>query len=197
MKKILLHACCAPCACHVVERLSADYDVTLFWYNPNISIPAEYEKRRTELGRFASEKGIPLIEHAPDRNGWARSVREFSLCGERSPRCWACYAFRLEETFRAASEHGIGLVTTALSISPHKDAGRINEAGRILSGSSGTDFLEEDFKKRDGFKRSLELSARYGFYRQEYCGCIYSKLERDRDSDWSRRVREYREANQN
>ena len=195
MQKILLHACCAPCACHVVERLASDYDVSIFWYNPNISIPSEYEKRKEELFRFASGKGIPVLEQRPDKNGWARSVRQFALCGERSPRCWACYAFRLEETFRAAAANGIGLVTTALSISPHKDAARINEAGRGLSLSSGVSFLAEDFKKRDGFKRSLELSARYGFYRQDYCGCIWSKLERDRDSDWSRRVHEYREVN--
>jgi predicted adenine nucleotide alpha hydrolase (AANH) superfamily ATPase len=195
VQKILLHACCAPCACYVVEKLSSDFDVHLYYYNPNISIPSEYEKRKEELYRFAQQKRIPLIEEAPDKKAWALAVRDYALCGERSARCWQCYRFRLASAFRSAASLGYDLVGTALSISPHKDAMRINEAGADLSRQFGLRFLSEDFKKKDGFKKSLELSAHYGFYRQDYCGCIYSKLERDRDSSWSGRVRDFKEKN--
>ena len=194
MRKILLHACCAPCACYVVEKLAPLYDVSLFYYNPNISPPAEYEKRRDELFRFASIKNIPVVEQKPDRTAWACVVKEYILFGERSERCWRCYRMRLDAAFKAACTGGFDLVGTVLTISPHKDARRINEAGSALSASYGIDFLAEDFKKHDGFKKSLQLSAEYGFYRQDYCGCIFSKLERDKTSPWYEKVRVFKES---
>lgn len=194
MKKILLHACCAPCACYVVEKLISLYDVSLFYYNPNISPPSEYEKRRDELLRFASIKSIPVIEQKPDRTAWARVVKDYVLFGERSERCWRCYRVRLDAAFKTAGSGGFDLVGTALSISPHKDVKKINEAGNSLSAMYGIGFLAEDFKKQDGFKKSLQLSADYGFYRQDYCGCIFSKLERDRTSSWYEKVRAFKES---
>ena len=118
----------------------------------------------------------------------SRRVKQYRFFGERSRRCWECYRMRLEESFKKAGELGIASVTTSLSISPHKDAAMINRIGKELEGQYGVRFIEGDFKKGDGYRKSAALSRIYGFYRQNYCGCIYSKLERDRDSAWSRKT---------
>ncbi len=191
-RRILLHTCCAPCMSHVYELLFPEYEVTAFYFNPNIFPPEEYELRIKELRRFSETVSFKIEEEKGREKEWSDAVSPLALYGERSPRCWTCYRFRLEETFRKAAELGFDLVGTCLSISPYKDAGQINRIGLELQEKFGIEFMTADFKKKNGYKRSLELSALYGFYRQDYCGCIYSKMERDRESEWAKKVMEFR-----
>ncbi|MGL4369352.1 MAG: epoxyqueuosine reductase QueH [Spirochaetota bacterium] len=184
MKKILLHSCCAPCACYVSDIVSREYSVSLFYCNPNISPPSEYERRKNECLRFAADKGYDIIEEKPDVVSWMRAVKPHAYKGERSERCWICYRIRMDAAFRTAVKGGFDSVGTVLTISPHKDAARINAIGRELSSLYGIPFLAADFKKQDGFKKSAVLSAQYGFYRQDYCGCVFSLLERKKSSRW-------------
>ncbi len=174
-KSILLHCCCAPCAGHVQNLLGGEYEVVSFFYNPNIHPRREYEKRLDELRRFSRKKAFRLIEGEYDAGEWFRRVKERRFEGERSGRCRLCIAMRLERSFAKAAEESIGLVGTTLSISPHKDASMINELGRGLSARYGIGFFEADFKKNDGFRKSLDISRAEGFYRQNYCGCVYSR----------------------
>ncbi|HOT45676.1 MAG TPA: epoxyqueuosine reductase QueH [Spirochaetota bacterium] len=176
-RSLLLHTCCAPCVSHVYGLFAGSHDVTVFYYNPNIAPQEEYGRRLSELERFGRIKGFPLVVGGYDVKEWTLRVGRFADLGERSQRCWECYRFRLEESFRKAKELGIAAVTTSLSISPHKDAVMINNIGKELEGSFGVAFIEGDFKKNDGFRRSVELSREYGFYRQDYCGCVYSMRE--------------------
>ena len=170
------------------ERLGDTFDPTIFFYNPNIAPVAEYEARRAEVARLAGIIGVPFREGPYHPRVWTDRVREHRFSGEGSRRCHECFALRLEESFRVAAEGGRGAVATTLSISPHKDASVIGRIGSALGERYGVRFINEDFKKKGGYERSVELSRRYGFYRQNYCGCIYSKLERKRDSAWSRRA---------
>ncbi|MBN2079444.1 MAG: epoxyqueuosine reductase QueH [Spirochaetes bacterium] len=183
---ILLHACCAPCAAHVCEFFAGSCDLTIYFFNPNITTPSEYEARRVEVERLAEINGIPYREGPYLPRQWTARVREYRFLGEGSRRCEECFRMRLEDSFRMAAESGIDAVATTLSISPHKDADAINRIGASLQRGYGVRFIGEDFKKKGGYQRSVELSRRYGFYRQNYCGCIYSKLERTRDSSWAR-----------
>lgn len=189
-KEILVHACCAPCFSYVYESLIELYSVVPFFYNPNILPKDEYLKRKNELKKYTESLGCGLIEGRYNVRDWVTQVKQFRFQGERSNRCWTCYRIRLEETFLYASKNGFDLVTTVLSISPHKDARMINSIGRDLSEKYNIGFYEADFKKNNGFARSVELSKESGFYRQDYCGCIYSKMERAKDSSWYRRCRE-------
>jgi predicted adenine nucleotide alpha hydrolase (AANH) superfamily ATPase len=181
MKKtpLLIHACCAPCMSYVYELFAESHSITVFYYNPNIAPRPEYDKRLMELQRFAQVKGFSLVLGEYNIDDWTERVWPHRSYGERSERCWECYRMRLEGSFKKASELGIGAVTTTLSVSPHKDAAMINRIGEDLKRSHGIEFVEGDFKKRNGYKRSVELSRAYGFFRQNYCGCIYSKRERD------------------
>lgn len=162
--------------------------MTFYFYNPNISPRNEYLKRYDELKRFAAKVGVPLIEEERNVKNWVSRVKAYRFKGERSPRCYECYAFRLERTCGYAYEQGFEAFTTVLSISPHKDASMINAIGKGLQKKSGMEFIEADFKKKDGYKKSLQLSKEYGFYRQDYCGCMYSRLERDKKSWWSQKL---------
>ncbi len=173
-RTVLLHTCCAPCISSVQERLESEYAVVSFYYNPNIAPAAEYRRRLEELRRFSLIKQFPLVEGCYSSREWISAVKAHRFQGERSPRCWACYRLRLAETFRQAIKMDIDLVTTVLSVSPHKDASMINQIGHDLAKEFGIEFLESDFKKKGGFLRSVELSREYGFYRQAYCGCVYS-----------------------
>lgn len=155
------------------------YDVTSYFYNPNVSPRAEYEKRLSELKHYTERIGVQLIIGSYDIREWTRLVKPFRFLGERSERCWNCYHFRLEKTFIRAVDEEYDIVATVLSISPHKDAYRINKSGKELERKYGIPFLTADFKKKDGFKKSVELSKKLGFYRQNYCGCIYSQRERE------------------
>jgi predicted adenine nucleotide alpha hydrolase (AANH) superfamily ATPase len=146
----------------------------------------EYSKRLEELRRFARDKGFPLIEGEYDARRWTSGVKHLRFLGERSERCRQCCRIRLERAFMVARDRGFGAVATTLSISPHKSAEMINAIGTELEKEYGVRFLESDFKKNGGYGKSVELSKAYGFYRQNYCGCIYSKVERDKTSSWNK-----------
>jgi predicted adenine nucleotide alpha hydrolase (AANH) superfamily ATPase len=184
-RTLLLHTCCAPCASYVYEYLSGSFDVSVFYYNPNIAPRHEYDRRLSELERYALHKGFPVIVGSYDAREWTGRVKNYRFLGERSKRCLECIRMRLEETFKKAGELGCAAVATALSISPHKDAAMINRTGKELEDRYGIRFIEGDFKKNDGYRKSVALSRVYGFYRQNYCGCVYSKVERDKNSVWA------------
>ncbi len=171
---ILLHTCCAPCTGYVYELLNASYNVTAYFYNPNISPRAEYDKRLNELKKFSELIDFKLHVGDYDIKRWTSLVKKYRFSGERSERCWLCYRIRLESSFKKAKDLEIGLITTSLSISPHKDPIMINKIGSELAAIYGIEFLEADFKKKDGYKKSVEISKKFGFYRQSYCGCVYS-----------------------
>jgi predicted adenine nucleotide alpha hydrolase (AANH) superfamily ATPase len=190
-QSLLIHTCCAPCVSYVYELFAGSHDVTVFYYNPNIMPRHEYDRRLSELERFSSLKGFPLAVGEYNVREWVRRVRQYRFSGERSQRCWECYRMRLEESFKKAAALGLAAVTTSLSISPHKDAAMINRIGKELEGRHGIRFIEGDFKKGDGYRKSAALSRVLGFYRQNYCGCIYSKLERDRGSAWNGKAAQF------
>ena len=179
--RLFLHACCAPCSSYVLEYLSRFFSVTVFFYNPNISPKEEYEKRVSEIQRLISEMEFvhPVAfvegEYKPeDFYEMARGLEEVPEGGER---CFRCYRLRMEEAARLAEQGGYDYFTTTLSISPLKNAGKINEIGQELSQIYKVEHLPSDFKKKNGYKRSIELSHEYGLYRQNYCGCVFSKRE--------------------
>ena len=181
---LLLHACCAPCSSYVLEYLSAYFQITVLYYNPNISPASEYEKRVEELHRLVKElpavHPITVIDGVYEPEKFYEMARGMELVPEGGERCFACYRLRLEETARIAREQGFDYFTTTLSISPLKNAEKLNIIGEELAGIYQVDYLHSDFKKKNGYKRSIELSCQNGLYRQDYCGCIYSKQERER-----------------
>lgn len=176
---LLLHACCAPCSSYVLEYLSKYFDITLFFYNPNISPEEEYRFREAELARLVGEMGlseeIKIVcgKYEPERF-WELS-RGLENLPEGGARCAKCYDLRLSETASHALRHGYDFFTTTLSISPYKNAEWLNEIGEAKAREYGVRYLTSDFKKRNGYKRSCELSQIYGLYRQDYCGCEFSK----------------------
>ena len=192
-KRILLHTCCAPCSSYVYELLKDDYKITPYFFNPNIAPREEFTQRLEEMRYFSAMKGMPLIVGEYDLPGWTARVRPHRFEGEKSERCFECYRFRLEGTYEQAAALDMDQVGTVLSISPHKNAEMINAIGTDLGQRYGIPFLEANFKKQEGFKKSSDLSRYYGFYRQDYCGCVYSRMERDRNSEWSQRVMAHRE----
>lgn len=178
---LLLHACCAPCSSAVLELLQEHFALTILYYNPNIAPPAEYHRREAELERFlrdAAYLDIPLVELPYRPEEFYEAVRGLEDEPERGERCTVCYRLRLEAAARYAAEHGFPWYTTTLSISPLKDPVRINTLGQELGERYGVRFLPSEFRKRDGYKRSLVLSAEYGLYRQDYCGCEFSAKAR-------------------
>ncbi len=182
--RLLLHACCAPCSSYVLEYLSRYFEITVFYYNPNISPQEEYEKRVREIDRliremtFANPVSLIVGPYDPERFfAMAKGLEDVPEGGER---CFKCYRLRMEEAARMAEEGGFDYFTTTLSISPLKNAEKINQIGQELSVIYQTAHLPSDFKKKDGYRRSVELSRLHDLYRQDYCGCIYSKRERDR-----------------
>ncbi len=183
-QKLLLHVCCAPCSSYVLEYLYSKFDITAFFYNPNITIREEYEKRIGELKRFVSEapfaKDVAVVEGVYNPERFIEISKNLENEPERGIRCYKCYELRLREAAVYALEHNYDLFTTTLSISPHKNAGWLNEIGMRLSDELGIDYLYSDFKKKNGYARSIQLSKEYGLYRQNYCGCVYSKNEADK-----------------
>ncbi len=178
--RMLLHACCAPCSSSVVERLQQQYELTLFYYNPNIHPQSEYQIRCDEIIRWCERIELPLIVSEYDPQVWHYYVKGYEQEPERGERCTLCYRLRLTQTAHRAKQDGYDLFTTVLSISPHKDADRINQLGDELANAVGVDFYQANFKKQGGFQRSLEISKEQGFYRQNYCGCHYSLAENQR-----------------
>ncbi len=175
--RMLLHVCCAPCSSSVVERLEQQYDLTLFYYNPNIHPESEYKTRCDELVRWCADNSIALIIADYEPKVWHHLVQGYEAEPERGERCTRCYRMRLDVTARRAVVDGFALFTTVLSISPHKDALRINTIGGELEQELAVPFYPANFKKQGGFQRSLEISRQQGFYRQNYCGCCYSLAE--------------------
>lgn len=175
-KKVLVHVCCAPCATYTLEKLKEIYaDLTAFFYNPCIQPDSEYEKRSKCLVDFCKQMDYKLIV---DKNGfeeWIEATNEFKKEPEGGKRCTICFTSRLEKTFEYAKANNFDAITTTLTISPHKNAKLINKIGKELSMKYCVEFIKEDFKKNNGFKKSIELSKKYDLYRQQYCGCLYSQ----------------------
>ena len=179
--KLLLHSCCAPCSSYVLEYLSKYFRITVLYYNPNISIEEEYLHRIEEQKRLISEmktiNKVDFVQGEYNPNEFFAMAKGLEDVKEGGERCFKCSELRLRETVKIALDNGYDYFTTTLSISPHKNAQKINEIGEKLSEEYGVKYLYSDFKKREGYKRSIELSKEYNLYRQNYCGCIYSKLE--------------------
>lgn len=178
---LLLHACCAPCSSYVLEYLSEYFSITVFYYNPNITEEDEYRKRVEEEKRLISEmtlkNKVSFIEGRYDTERFFEIAKGKENIPEGGARCFDCYRLRIAETARAAKENGFDFFTTTLSISPLKNAQKLNEIGAEEAEKVNIPYLFSDFKKREGYKRSIKLSAEYNLYRQNYCGCIYSKKE--------------------
>lgn len=176
---LLLHSCCAPCSSYVLEYLSNYFKITIFYYNPNISPKEEFDKRIEEQKRLIDElpvkNKVEFIEGKYDNDKYEDSIKGLEQEKEGGSRCHICYRLRLEETAKIAKETGFDYFTTTLSISPYKNAKVLNEIGEELGKIYNISYLYADFKKRDGYKRSIELSRIYNLYRQDYCGCEYSK----------------------
>ena len=178
--KLLLHACCGPCSSYVIEYLSKYFDITIYYYNPNTYPESEYIRRLDELNKFVINfnDSVKVIEENHNSKEFYNSIRGLEHLGEKSKRCYKCYKLRMNKTAIYAKENNYDYFTTTLSISPYKNAEWINEIGKKLEEEIGIKYLYSDFKKKNGYKRSLELSKEYKLYRQEYCGCVYSKEER-------------------
>ena len=178
---LLLHSCCAPCSSYCIACLAEHFHVTVFYYNPNISFSEEYRKRVAEQKRLIAaynkeEKGWPIDivegDYEPER--FYEMAKGYENCPEGGERCFHCFDLRLRRTAELAADGGYDYFATTLTISPLKNAAKINEIGQALSGEYGIPWLPSDFKKKNGYKRSIELSGIYGLYRQDYCGCEFS-----------------------
>lgn len=193
-KSLLLHSCCAPCSSYVMEYLREYFELTVFYYNPNITEDGEYRKRAEEQKRLIAEYNrqveegcfegmhstaaagpIKIIEGDYEPECFYELAKGLEKCKEGGERCFKCYRLRLEKTAALAAEWNYDYFTTTLTISPLKNARKLNEIGEELAQKYGVEFLPSDFKKKDGYKRSVELSGQFGLYRQDYCGCVYSK----------------------
>lgn len=172
--KMLLHSCCATCAAYPAELLKDDFDISLFYYNPNIFPEEEYYKRLADIKTLAYMTGNALIIGQYDKKEWDKATKHLAAEPEGGIRCSLCFGFRLKKTAETAKENGFDIFGTTLSISPHKSSKAIIETGDFLAASTGIDFYGADLKKKDGFKKAMDLSGKYSFYRQDYCGCKYS-----------------------
>ena len=172
---MLVHICCAPDALYVTDLLKEDYDVCGYFYNPNIHPEEEYRRRLQETQKVAEIVRFSLTEEKYDPESWFGLTELFKDEPEKGRRCDICYAMRLKRTAQKAAEEGFPMFTTVMSLSPWKKAKVMNRMGRMFGNRYGIDFLEADFKKKDGFKKSVELSKKHTLYRQDYCGCVYSK----------------------
>ncbi len=185
--RLFLHSCCAPCSSYVLEYLSEYFEITVFYYNPNISPQEEYEKRVQEqqhlIERLIVRYPVHLVVGSYDPERFYEMAKGLEQEPEGGRRCYGCYRMRLEESARMASEGGYDYFTTTLSISPLKNAQWLNEIGEALALVYPVSYLPSDFKKKDGYRRSVELSAEYGLYRQDYCGCVFSKREREKQGE--------------
>ena len=176
--ELLLHSCCGPCSSYVLEYLTQYYHVTLLWYNPNIWPPEENEKRlhyqRKIINALGLEEDVSIVIPDYDHDRYLQMVSGLESEPEGGLRCTECFRMRLKEAAEAAERLGIGLYCTTLTVSPHKNAEKINTLGEEIGREHGVRFLPSDFKKRNGYKRSIELSREYDLYRQDYCGCEFA-----------------------
>lgn len=179
--KLMLHACCAPCSSYVLEYLSKYFEITMLYYNPNITPESEYKKRLCELQRLLGEadfaQGVKLLLCDYDPERFFEIAKGLEHLPEGEERCFKCYELRLRETVKAAIENRSDYFTTTLSISPYKNSKKLAEVSLALESEYGIKWLPSDFKKKNGYKRSIELSKEYNLYRQNYCGCIFSKMQ--------------------
>lgn len=195
---LFIHACCAPCSSYCLEYLCKYFRITVFYYNPNITFEAEYVHRVEEEKRLIAEYNqemkagsregyeIDVVEGKYDPENFYAMAKGLEMVPEGGERCFKCFELRLRETFEEAKRQMAGgrkidYITTTLTISPLKNAVKLNEIGEAMQDEYGVKWLPSDFKKKNGYKRSIELSAEYDLYRQDFCGCVYSKVERDRD----------------
>lgn len=186
--RLLLHACCAPCSSYVLEYLTGYFDITVFFYNPNITDAMEYKKRADELARLISlmpkKNGVSLFVAPHEPSGFLKMAEGREGLPEGGARCFDCYRIRLEATAEYmrkvnaenTAEEPFSAFATTLTVSPHKNAAKLNEIGLELAEKYGVRYLPSDFKKREGYKRSIELSREYGLYRQDFCGCEFSRV---------------------
>ena len=185
--KLLLHVCCAPCSSYCLEYLSNYFDITVYYYNPNISLKEEYEYRLSEEKRFISLKEFKYpvkltdSEYCPE--DFFAAVKGLEQEPEGGLRCRACFRLRLEATAKKAKEGGFDCFTTTLTISPLKNAALLNDIGAEMGGKYGVMWLPSDFKKKEGYKRSIELSREFELYRQNYCGCVFSRRQAEASGD--------------
>ena len=182
-KKILLHSCCAPCSSYVISFLSNYFDITILYYNPNISPIEEYEKRKKEQIRLIktlhTKNKLDYLDCDYDNDLYNEAIKGYEQYPEGSNRCQICFNLRLEKTAKLAKEHNYDYFCSTLTVSPHKNSKIINEIGINISNKYNIKWLYSDFKKNEGFKQSIELSKKYELYRQDYCGCIFSKQARE------------------
>ena len=180
--RLLLHSCCAPCSSYVLEYLSRYFEITVFYYNPNIYPPEEFGKRVEEqkrlIAQLPAEHPISFLDGPYEPERFYEMAKGLEQVPEGGARCFKCYRLRLTETAAMARAGKYAYFTPTLSISPLKNAEKLNEIGGQLAKDYGVDYLYSDFKKRNGYKRSTELSREYGLYRQDYCGCVFSMRER-------------------
>ena len=180
-KRLLLHSCCAPCSSHCLSELSPQIGVTVLYYNPNLDCAEEYEKRKREQLRFLRETGLAHFldcDYAPE--DYVAAVRGLEEEKEGGARCAVCFRLRLDRTAREAKARGFDYFATTLTVSPLKNAKFINTIGFAVAEEVGVRYLPSDFKKRGGYLHSVKLSEEYGLYRQDYCGCAFSKAEREK-----------------
>lgn len=183
---LFLHSCCAPCSSYVLEYLSEYFEITVFYYNPNIYPDEEYYKRVEEqkqfIRQFPAKHTIRFVEGNFDKERFYEMAKGLEHIPEGGQRCFRCYELRLREAAEKASALNMDYFTTTLSISPLKNAEKLNEIGLSLAKEYSVKYLTSDFKKKNGYKRSVELSRQYGIYRQDYCGCVFSKQEREKEN---------------
>lgn len=180
--KLLLHSCCAPCSSAILEFLQNYFDITVYFYNPNITFEEEYYKRLNEQREYHEKRGYSIKVIGGNYNpkeDFFKQVKGLEDRKEGGERCFKCYTLRMEATAQKAKELGFDYFSTVLSISPLKNAQWINEIGEKLSEKYGIKFLNGDFKKKNRYLRSTEISREYELYRQDYCGCVFSKIERE------------------
>ncbi len=181
---ILLHSCCAPCSSHVISTLIPFFNITILYYNPNIEPLEEYKKRKEEEIRFINEfphqNKLDIIDCDYDNDKYHEIIKGLENEPEGGARCMKCYYQRMEMTAKTAKEKGYDYFATTLTVSPLKNSKKLNEIGKSLEDKYKIKYLFSDFKKKNGYKHSIELSKKYNLYRQDYCGCIYSKEEREK-----------------
>ncbi len=177
---LLLHSCCAPCSSACLQRLKDNFKITVLYYNPNIDDPLEYEKRKAEQIRLLKETGwADFLDCDHDKDAFLNVAKGLEDAPERGKRCYLCYKLRLSYTAKTAKEQGFDYFGTTLTLSPYKNADWLNEIGQNLATRYAVNYLFSDFKKKGGYLQSIQLSKEYNLYRQDYCGCVYSKKERE------------------
>jgi len=185
---LLLHVCCAPCSTQVIDLLRGAFEITAFFYNPNISPPAEYLRRADEAGRLCKRLGVGFMAGDYDARRWSQRMRGRERDHEGGAHCSVCFRIRLANAAAVAEKRGCDYFATTLTVSPHKNARAINRIGERVARDMRVNFYPADFKKGNGFKKSCQLSRRYGLYRQDYCGCIFSLRERNEKGTVSRKA---------